>query len=127
METRGLLYLRAMPVTAAIDIGSNALRLAIATHGADCHFQLIHKSREPVRLGQDVFATGELSDSTIGKVVDAFAKFREQIDRSGANYVKATATSAVREAGNGRALTKLVAEKHGINISVIGPEEEARL
>jgi len=116
-----------MPVTAAIDIGSNALRLAIATHDTDGHYQVIHNSREAVRLGQDVFATGEISESTIGKVIDAFGKFREQIDRNGANYIKATATSAVREAGNGKELTTLVAEKHGIHISVIGPEEEARL
>src|SRR6185295_2222846 len=54
-------------------------------------------------------------------------KFREQIDRNGVNTIKAAATSAVREAGNSSKLTKLVAEKYGIQISVIGPEEEARL
>jgi exopolyphosphatase / guanosine-5'-triphosphate,3'-diphosphate pyrophosphatase len=116
-----------MPVTAAIDIGSNALRLAIATHGTDGHYQILHNSREAVRLGQDVFATGEISAPTIEKVLEAFGKFREQIDRNGASSIKAAATSAVREAGNGRALIKLVADKYGIHISVIGPEEEARL
>jgi exopolyphosphatase/guanosine-5'-triphosphate,3'-diphosphate pyrophosphatase len=116
-----------MPVISAIDIGSNALRLAIATLEADGHYQIVHNSREAVRLGQDVFASGEISGATLDKVLDAFGKFREQIDRNGVSAIKAAATSAVREAGNGDALTKLVANKYGIQISVIGPEEEARL
>jgi exopolyphosphatase/guanosine-5'-triphosphate,3'-diphosphate pyrophosphatase len=116
-----------MPVTAAIDIGSNALRLAIATMDADGHYQIVHNSREAVRLGQDVFATGEISDPTIEKVLDAFGKFKELIDRNGVNIIKAAATSAVREAGNRSKLTKLVSDKYGIQINVIGPEEEARL
>jgi len=116
-----------MPVTAAIDIGSNALRMAIATMDADGHYQIVHNSREAVRLGQDVFATGEISEPTIEKVLDAFGKFREQIDRNGVNTIKAAATSAVREAGNSSKLTKLVSERYGIQINVIGPEEEARL
>ena len=116
-----------MPVISAIDIGSNALRLAIATLESDGHYQIVHNSREAVRLGQDVFASGEISPATLDKVLDAFGRFREQIDRNGASAIKAAATSAVREAGNGEALTKLVADKYGIQISVIGPEEEARL
>jgi len=116
-----------MPVISAIDIGSNALRLAIATLETDGHYQIVHNSREAVRLGQDVFASGEISGATLDKVLDAFGKFREQIDRNGVSAIKAAATSAVREAGNGDALTKLVANKYGIQISVIGPEEEARL
>ena len=116
-----------MPVTAAIDIGSNALRLAIATMDAEGHYQIVHNSREAVRLGQDVFATGEISEPTIEKVLDAFGKFKEQIDRNGVNTIRAAATSAVREAGNRSKLTRLVSEKYGIQINVIGPEEEARL
>jgi exopolyphosphatase / guanosine-5'-triphosphate,3'-diphosphate pyrophosphatase len=116
-----------MSVISAIDIGSNALRLTIATLDADGHYQVVHNSREAVRLGQDVFATGEISNATMDKALEAFGKFREQIDRNGVSSIKATATSAVREAGNGNTLTKLVADKYGIHISVIGPEEEARL
>jgi exopolyphosphatase/guanosine-5'-triphosphate,3'-diphosphate pyrophosphatase len=116
-----------MPVISAIDIGSNALRLAIATLEPDGRYQIVHNSREAVRLGQDVFSKGEISEATLERVLDAFGKFREQIDRNGVSSIKAAATSAVREAGNGEALTKLVASKYGIQISVIGPEEEARL
>jgi exopolyphosphatase / guanosine-5'-triphosphate,3'-diphosphate pyrophosphatase len=116
-----------MSVISAIDIGSNALRLAIATLESNGNYQIVHNSREAVRLGQDVFASGEISSATIERVLDAFGKFRQQIDRNGASSIKAAATSAVREAGNGDALTKLVADKYGIQISVIGPEEEARL
>src|ERR1700752_2278475 len=102
-----------MSVISAIDIGSNALRLAIATLGADGNYQIVHNSREAVRLGQDVFSSGEISSATIDRVLDAFGKFREQIDRNGVGSIKAAATSAVREANNGDALTRLVADKYG--------------
>src|SRR5688500_16576427 len=116
-----------MPAIAAIDIGSNALRLAIATLDPDGHYQILHNAREAVRLGQDVFANGHISGSTLEKALEAFGRFREQIDRNGVTSVRAAATSAVREARNGEAFTKLVADKFGIQISVIGPAEEARL
>ena len=77
-----------MPVIAAIDIGSNAIRLTIATLDSDGHYQIVHNSREAVRLGQDVFATGEISDATIEKTLEAFGKFREQIDRNSVNAIK---------------------------------------
>src|SRR5262245_49956644 len=116
-----------MSVISAIDIGSNALRLAIATFESNGSYQIVHNSREAVRLGQDVFASGEISGATIEKVLDAFGRFRQQIDRNGVSSIKAAATSAVREAGNGDTLTKLGADKYGIEISVIGPEQDARL
>jgi exopolyphosphatase/guanosine-5'-triphosphate,3'-diphosphate pyrophosphatase len=116
-----------MPPIAAIDIGSNGIRLAIATLNGEGHYQVVHNSREPVRLGQDVFATGVISPGTLEKSVEAFGKFREQIDKLGAGPVKATATSAVREAANRDEFVGLIAEKSGIPVSIISPEEEARL
>lgn len=116
-----------MPFIAAIDIGSNALRLAIAALGADSNSEVVHNVREAVRLGQDVFATGSISASSIEKAVEGFARFREQIDRHGVVSVRAAATSAVREAANGDFFVNLIQEKFGIQISTIGPEEEARL
>jgi exopolyphosphatase/guanosine-5'-triphosphate,3'-diphosphate pyrophosphatase len=80
-----------------------------------------------VRLGQDVFATGIISPGTLEKSVEAFGKFREQIDKQGGGPVKATATSAVREAANRDEFVGLIAEKSGIQVSIIPPEEEARL
>jgi len=115
------------PVIAAIDVWSNAIRLAIATVAPDGHYQIIHSAREPVRLGQDVFATGRISDSTRNAGLEAFRRFREQLSKYSVTRFKAVATSALREAENGEAFAALVAKRYRIPISIIGPEEEARL
>ena len=112
---------------AAIDIGSNAIRLAIAAVDPSGQYQIIHNSREPVRLGHDVFATGRISDVTTRAALAAFRRFRELLTRHSVTRYKAVATSALREAENGQAFIALVAKRHRIAISLIGPEEEARL
>jgi len=117
-----------MPATiAAIDVGSNAIRLAIATVDATGQYQVVHNAREAVRLGHDVFATGRISDVTIKAALEAFRRFREQLSKYSVTRFKAVATSALREAENGEAFVALVLKRHRIPISVIGPEEEARL
>ncbi len=116
-----------MPVIAAIDVGSNAIRLAIATLTPDGHHEVSHNAREAVRLGQDVFATGSISPASMERAVEAFGRFREQIERHAVASVKTAATSAVREATNRDSFVSLIAEKCEIQISIIGPEEEARL
>jgi exopolyphosphatase/guanosine-5'-triphosphate,3'-diphosphate pyrophosphatase len=112
---------------AAIDIGSNAIRLVIATVDATGQYQVVHNAREPVRLGHDVFATGRISDITMKAALAAFRRFREQLNKYSVTRFKAVATSALREAENGEALVALVSKRHRIPISIIGPEEEARL
>jgi len=114
-------------VIAAIDVGSNAIRLAIANVDAAGHYQIIHSAREPVRLGQDVFATGRISDVTRKAALEAFRRFRERLSQYSVTRFKAVATSALREAENGEAFVALVAKRYRIPISIIGPEEEARL
>jgi exopolyphosphatase/guanosine-5'-triphosphate,3'-diphosphate pyrophosphatase len=116
-----------MPTLAAIDVGSNALRLAVASVDAERHVTLIESVREAVRLGQDVFTTGVITEGSIDRASDAFRKFREIIDRAGAKWTKAVATSALREALNREIFVDRIAQVSGIEISVIGAEEEARL
>jgi exopolyphosphatase/guanosine-5'-triphosphate,3'-diphosphate pyrophosphatase len=115
------------PAIAAIDVGSNAIRLAIATVDAAGHYQIVHNAREPVRLGHDVFATGRLTDATMKAALEAFRRFREQLSKYSVTRFKTVATSALREAENGEAFAALVAKRYRIGISIIGPEEEARL
>ena len=89
-----------MPVIAAIDVGSNAIRLAIAMLTPDGHHEVSHNAREALRLGQDVFATGSISPASMERAVEAFGRFREQIERHAVASVKTASTSAVREAAN---------------------------
>ena len=85
-----------MPVLAAIDAGSNALRLSIAEVDPERRVTPLDSLREPVRLGHDVFTRGWLTDETIDAAVAAFVRFRDAIAQRRAVRVRAVATSAVR-------------------------------
>lgn len=116
-----------MTSLAAIDIGTNAIRLAIADTERDLKLRTLHAIRDPVRLGQEVFTQGAISEETIGRAVDAFRRFAELIASSGAAHTKAVATSAVREAQNSEIFIDRVLQATGIEIVAISPQEEARL
>lgn len=116
-----------MPTLAAIDVGTNALRLVIGNVDGERKVTLIENIRDPVRLGQDVFTKGSISEETIDRAVEAFIKFKAAIDQHSVKWVKAVATSATREAFNKEIFLDRIAQASGIEIDVIGPEEEARL
>jgi exopolyphosphatase/guanosine-5'-triphosphate,3'-diphosphate pyrophosphatase len=116
-----------MPTIAAIDVGSNAIRLAIGSVDGHRRLGLLESLREPVRLGQDVFTQGLISEETTERAIEAFLKFRQLMDQHGVKHSRAVATSALREAFNRDLFIDQVAQATGIEICVIGPEEEARL
>src|SRR5262245_57395096 len=116
-----------MPTIAAIDVGSNAIRLAIANVDTNGSYQPVYSVREPVRLGQDVFTKGTISPHTVDKMVERFIDFKQKLDEHAVTQVKAVGTSAMREATNRDAVLKAIAKAAGIEISIIGAEEEARL
>ena len=111
---------------AAIDVGSNAMRLRIVRAGYRGRHTEVASHRAPVRLGAEVFATGKISARTLELLVDAFAHFRDVMDEHGVDTHRAVATSATREAFNGRAVVR-AARASGIDLEVIDGEEEARL
>ena len=116
-----------MPRLAAIDVGSNAMRLAIASADDDGKMRVIETSREPVRLGADVFSDGEISDARLVEAMEAFLKFRKIINKYKVKEVRAVGTSALREARNRDYCIRQVAKTTEIAIDVISAEEEARL
>ena len=85
---------------AAIDIGSNAVRLHIARVRRDGSLKTLpHRERHPVRLGHDVFATGAVSDVTAGRLIATLRRFTALCNEMGAPR-RAVATAALRDAGN---------------------------
>jgi exopolyphosphatase/guanosine-5'-triphosphate,3'-diphosphate pyrophosphatase len=121
-------FANSVPTIAAIDVGSNAIRLAIANANADnSGYQTLYSVREAVRLGQDVFTKGTISPQTIERTVQTFVDFKTKLVEHSATLVKAVGTSALREATNRDAVLKAVTKATGIEISIIGGEEEARL
>ena len=89
-----------MSKLAAIDVGSNAMRLAIASADDEGRLHIVQTTREAVRLGADVFAKGEISDRLLVEAMDAFLKFRRLTNQHKVKSVRAVATSALREARN---------------------------
>ncbi len=115
------------PLVGAIDVGSNAMRLGIATQDFDGTAQLIQRYREPVRLGHDAFTTGILSQQCMDDAVEAFIQFRRILDQHHVGEFRATATSAMRDSKNGAELQRRILDETGITLEVISGEEEARL
>jgi len=116
-----------MPKIAAIDVGSNAIRLVIGNLDDQGKVEPVETIRTPVRLGKDVFSDQILREETIQSAVDAFVQFRRVIDDFGVMCTKAVATSAVREAQNKEILIERIEQASGIHLEEISAEEESRL
>ncbi|AUX24571.1 exopolyphosphatase [Sorangium cellulosum] len=138
---------------AAIDIGSNAIRLrivdveppALGAFGAGRDpalpappggaldaprfhpFRDVHADRAPVRLGRDVFTKGELEPGVIGAACEALRRFRAAMDAAKVDRYRAVATSAAREARNGDLFVERAAREAGVHVEIIEGVEEARL
>ncbi|HEX9636950.1 MAG TPA: Ppx/GppA phosphatase family protein [Acidobacteriota bacterium] len=117
---------KAQPL-AAIDIGSNAMRLVLAKLHANGELEVVENRREPVRLGHDVFLKGALSDATLERAIAALVGFAAAIKEFGAEAVRAVATSAVREASNRDQFVERMLQATGIELQAIPGAEEARL
>jgi exopolyphosphatase / guanosine-5'-triphosphate,3'-diphosphate pyrophosphatase len=112
---------------AAIDAGSNAMRMVVGNINDAWQVVPIENIRLPVRLGQDVFTNGVLEEKTIQQAVDAFSHFQRVAREFGVIQTRAIATSAMREAENGDILLGRIARTTGIEVEVISGDEEARL
>ena len=112
---------------AAIDAGSNAIRLVIARATSPHQLQFLDSERAAVRLGHNAFTRRLLDEDTINRATRAFREFRYRMDRHHVSAYRAVATAAAREARNYRHLMERVRRKSGIELEVISSEEEARL
>lgn len=116
-----------MQTIAAIDVGSNAIRLIIGRLNYGGQVEVIDNLRLPVRLGRDVFGQGQIGEQTAQQALDAFKRFSKVIEDHRVSELRAVATSAMREAANSDLLRDRIARSTGIEIEVISGEEEARL
>ena len=115
---------------AAIDLGSNAVRLLInhvLFEENSYEMKKIAYLRVPIRLGEDVFTTGRVSEEKAEKLLSAFKGFQEIMRAYGVSEVRVCATSAMREAENGQALSLGIKQATGIAIETISGQEEADL
>ena len=116
---------------AAIDIGSNAMRMLISNiieqQGKETQFNKSTLIRVPIRLGQDAFTVGEISEENIDRMVDAMKAFKLLMKVYKIEKYKACATSAMREAFNGKEVAKIILEKAEIEIDIIDGKNEASI
>ena len=116
---------------AAIDIGSNAIRILISNvvqvEGEHAVFMKSEMIRVPIRLGEDSFTVGEISPKNIKRVVKAMKAFKLIMKINGVKNYMACATSALRESSNADELIAKVKKKAGIKIELIDGKKEAEI
>jgi exopolyphosphatase/guanosine-5'-triphosphate,3'-diphosphate pyrophosphatase len=114
---------------AAIDIGSNAVRLLIAdiTHSDKGNFKKNTLVRVPLRLGDDAFLDQKLSEKKIEDLVKTMIAFRNLMDVYHVTEYLACATSAMREAKNGKQVIEKIKELADIDIEIIEGQREASI
>lgn len=112
---------------AAIDVGTNTIKLLVAAVDEDGALEVLAREKEMVRLGTDTLFTGRLSDEAIEAGVSAVEKLVRDARGAGAEEIRAVATCALREAANAEEFQATVLRRTGVSLEVISGEEEARL
>jgi exopolyphosphatase/guanosine-5'-triphosphate,3'-diphosphate pyrophosphatase len=112
---------------AAIDAGSNAVRLAVARAYSALDIEPLFNERYSLRLGEGVFVRHRFSEKLFKRGVKAFRHFHEVMEEFGVTRYRAVATSASREARNRDAFVRSIKQKTGIVLEVINSSEESRL
>lgn len=111
----------------AIDVGSNAMRIIIAELKPNSPIKVLKKVRVPIRLGKDVFLGGSISENTLAAAERAFIRFKELNQKFNVAACRAVATSATREALNGKEFIDRIAKSSGIQIDIIDGTLEGQL
>ena len=116
---------------AAIDIGSNAIRILISnviqTEDKSVYFQKNALVRVPIRLGEDSFTMGEISKRNIKRMVKAMKAFKLLMNVHGVSEYLAYGTSALREANNGSHVIDIIKKKAGVKVEIIDGTKEAKI
>lgn len=115
---------------AAIDIGSNAVRLLfcdVYPYQNDFVVKKTSLVRLPIRLGEDVFINKDISEININKLIETIHGFKSLASVYDIIEYRACATSAMREAANGKEVIKKIKEETGVSIEIIEGEQEAEL
>src|SRR5690348_924177 len=115
-----------MPTFAAVDIGSNSVRLKIARLVGP-RLREVHEDREVTRLGESVFGSGMLSPEAMSNTIKVLRRFHRAIQKEGTDEVSVVGTSALRDARNSRAFLEWVRSATGWDLKIISGLEEAHL
>lgn len=112
---------------AAIDIGSNSIRQIVADISASGEIRIVDEMKAAPRLGVGVGTSGQLGERNMDEAAEALTRMATLARQLGAERIEAVATSAVRDAANGRAFLTRIRREAGLRPRVLDGEEEARL
>jgi exopolyphosphatase/guanosine-5'-triphosphate,3'-diphosphate pyrophosphatase len=112
---------------AAIDVGSNSVHMVVVEANAGRDLRVLDREKDMVRLGDSAFRDGRLEASAQARALSTIARFQRIAERQDVDAVLCAATSAVRDAANGKAFLALVRRETGLHVDLLGPMEEARL
>lgn len=112
---------------AALDVGSNSIRLLVAEHDPQAGLSIIDEVKDQPRLAQGLAATGRLDDAAMERALATLARMREVCRRRGVRRIAAVATAAVREAANGEEFVQRVRAELDLPLRVIDADTEAAL
>jgi exopolyphosphatase/guanosine-5'-triphosphate,3'-diphosphate pyrophosphatase len=118
---------QAAQTVAAVDIGTNSLRMVIAEVTPDGRTEVLERLQRSVRLGQDTFRRGRLGAESMRAALAVLKDYRKLLDLYKVSRVKAVATSAVREASNADTFLDRIFLAVGFQVEVIDTSEETRL
>src|SRR5262252_2306398 len=113
-------------VLAAIDVGTNSVKLELARPLPNGSFETLHDERDPVRPGEGVFKTGWIDKDVAERLLSTLRRYGALCRRFHAR-VRAVATSAVREAKNRDEILRRARVEAGLNLEIVSGREEARL
>lgn len=112
---------------AIIDLGTNSMRLAIYACLGDGQPEILYKKKFMLRPGAGVFVTGRLKKPVMRRIENRLKKFSRRLEREQVDAVLAVATSATREAENGREFVRRIKRNTGLKLQIISGREEAKL
>ncbi|BAB75251.1 Ppx/GppA phosphatase family protein [Anabaena sp. FACHB-709] len=114
-------------IIAAIDMGTNSLHMVVVKIDPTLPaFSIVSREKETVRLGDRNIATGELKPEVMAKAIATLKRFQEVAKTANAETLIAVATSAVREAPNGKDFLHQIETELGLSVDLISGQEEAR-
>ena len=115
------------PRLAAIDVGTNSMRLIVAEVESPATYAILDDERAQTRLGEGLYATGRIGNESFERSLEALGTMKAIADGNEVDEIRVIATSAIREAENGKDFVQAARERYGIEVEVISAEEEAAL
>ena len=112
---------------AAIDIGSNAIRDSVVEINKDWEYKVLYRNRRPLRLGEEAFSQGRISEYTLNKCLETFWDIRKNFESYNVEIIRAVATSALRTSENRKEVVKQIFDRTGIVVHIIDGFHEAKL